>query len=189
MGFYTPATIVKDAHRHGVKIKPVCVAQSDCRCTVVSDDTVRLGFCVVNGLRQEHAEELVRQRQDRQFHSLDDFKQRVPLSKEELRILAELGALNCFADHRRAAMWQVEETTHDDLLAKTACHPEVALATEGSHPRNLDHAVNGEDSITLCEVPRSARDDKHARSISPSGKNCPLIAMTMPERVRRIMKR
>ena len=106
MGFYTPATIVKDAHRHGVKIKPVCVSQSNCRCTVVSDDTVRLGFCVVNGLRQEHAEELVRQRQDRQFHSLDDFKQRVPLSKEELRILAELGALNCFADHRRAAMWQ-----------------------------------------------------------------------------------
>ncbi len=25
MGFYTPATIVKDARRHGVKIKPVCV--------------------------------------------------------------------------------------------------------------------------------------------------------------------
>src|SRR5438105_6426260 len=66
MGFYTPATIVKDARRHGLKIKPVCVAQSDFRCTVVSDDTVRLGFCLVNGLRQEHAEELVRQRQDRQ---------------------------------------------------------------------------------------------------------------------------
>src|SRR6266567_4143033 len=80
MGFYTPATIVKDAQRHGLKIKPVCVAHSDWRCTVVSDrrpspssspwpgrggreapvrvgddNTVRLGFCVVNGLRQEHA--------------------------------------------------------------------------------------------------------------------------------------
>src|ERR1700730_10356427 len=74
MGFYTPATIVKDAQRHGMKVKPVCVKKSDWRCTVVSDDTVRLGFCVVNGLHQEHAEELVRQRQDRQFHSLDDFK-------------------------------------------------------------------------------------------------------------------
>ena len=30
MGFYTPATIVKDAQRHGVNIKPVCVLQSDC---------------------------------------------------------------------------------------------------------------------------------------------------------------
>ena len=115
MGFYTPATIVKDAQRHGVNIKPVCVLQSDWRCTVVDDNTVRLGFCVVNGLRQEHAEELVRQRQDRSFESLDDLKRRVPFAKNELRALAELGALNCFAEHRRAAMWKVEETLHDDF--------------------------------------------------------------------------
>src|SRR5437867_6654328 len=37
MGLYTPATIVKEAQRHGVKILPVCVQQSDWRCTVVSD--------------------------------------------------------------------------------------------------------------------------------------------------------
>src|SRR5438094_3813632 len=116
MGFYTPATIVKDAQRHGLKIKPVCVSQSHWHCTVVDDNTVGLGFCVVNGLRQEHAEDLIRQRQDRAFESLDDFKRRVPLAKDELRTLAELGALNCFAEHRRAAMWQVEETLHDDLL-------------------------------------------------------------------------
>src|SRR5262249_22715213 len=116
MGFYTPATIVKDAQRHGLKIKPVCVSQSDWRCTVVDDNTVRLGFCVVNGLRQERAGDLVRQRQDRAFESLDDFKRRVPLAKDELRVLAELGALNCFAEHRRAAMWRVEENLHDDLL-------------------------------------------------------------------------
>jgi len=116
MGFYTPATIVKDADRHGIKIKPVCVTQSTWRCTVISDDTVRLGFCIVNGLCQEHAQELVRRRQDRQFDSMEDFKRRVQLSKEELRTLAELGALNCFAEHRRAAMWAAEETMHDDLL-------------------------------------------------------------------------
>ena len=144
MGFYTPATIVKDAQRHGVKIKPVCVLQSDWHCTVVRRSTltsilrlgsrpgrsverrtrsasevgeaVRLGFCVVNGLRQEHAEELVKQRQHQPFESLDDFKRRVSLAKDELRTLAELGALNCFAEHRRAAMWRVEETLHDDLL-------------------------------------------------------------------------
>ena len=117
MGFYTSATIVKDAHRHGIKIKPVCVMQSNWRCVVISDDSVRLGFCVVNGLRQEHADELVRQRQDRQFNSLEDFKRRVPLSREELRTLAELGALNCFAAHRRAAMWRVEEQAPEALFA------------------------------------------------------------------------
>src|SRR5438477_4043930 len=131
MGFYTPATIVKDAQRHGVKIKPVCVAKSDFRCTVLSDNTFRLGFCVVNGLRQEHAEELVRQREDQQFDSLEDFKRRVSLSKEELRTLAELGALNCFAKHRRAAMWKVEEALHDDLLGEKSV---VAAATTATTP-------------------------------------------------------
>src|SRR5438067_13749703 len=116
MGFYTPATIVKDAQRHGVKIKPVCVKRSTWNCTVVSDDTIRLGFCVVSGLRQEHGETLERERARAPFKSLDDFKRRVELTKEELRTLAELGALNCFAQHRRAAMWRVEETVYDDLL-------------------------------------------------------------------------
>src|SRR4051794_18967675 len=116
MGFYTPATIVKDANRHGVKMKPVCVSQSNWRCTVISDDTVRLGFCVVNGVREEHAIVLLREREERAFSSIDDFKRRVPLGQEELRNLAELGALNCFSEHRRAAMWKVEETLYDDLL-------------------------------------------------------------------------
>ncbi len=79
-----------------------------------SDEVVRLGFCVVNGLRQEHAEELVRQRDA--FASLDDFKRRVGLTKEELRTLAELGAFNCFAEHRRAALWGVEETEPGPLF-------------------------------------------------------------------------
>jgi error-prone DNA polymerase len=192
MGFYTPATIVKDAQRHGLKIKQVCVSQSEWRCTVVSNDqpspqsspwpgrggreapvrvgeAVRLGFCVVNGLRQEHAEELVRQRQNRQFDSLEDFKRRVPLSKDELRTLAELGALNCFAEHRRAAMWEVEETLHDDLLTHNVSHPE---RSEGPRLRSFDHTGNIEHSISLCEVPRSARDDS------------PLSRMTLPERVK-----
>jgi error-prone DNA polymerase len=118
MGFYTPATIVKDARRHGLKIQPVCVSQSEWPCTVTSNDTMRLGFCVVNGLRRENADELVRERNARPFSSLDDFRKRVPISKEELRSLANLGALNCFAAHRRDAMWRVEETPHDDLLER-----------------------------------------------------------------------
>src|SRR5207247_11384788 len=169
MGFYTPATIVKDARRHGIKVQPVCVQRSTWHCAVVSNDTIRLGFCVVNGLRQEHANELVRQRQDRQFDSLEDFKRRVSLSKDELRTLAELGALNCFAEHRRAAMWRVEETLRDDLLTHNAGHPE---RSEGPPPRSFDHTPGQECSITLCESPRTARDDS------------PLTQMTPAERVK-----
>src|SRR5213075_2838103 len=116
MGFYTPATIVKDAQRHGTRILPVCARESNWGCTVVSDDTLRLGFCVVNGLRKEHGEALVAERERASFASLEDFKRRVQLSKEELRTLAELGALNCFAEHRRSAMWRVEEQPPEPLF-------------------------------------------------------------------------
>ncbi len=160
MGFYTPATIVKDAQRHGVNIKPVCVLQSDWHCTVVDDNTVRLGFCVVNGLRQEHAEELVKQRQHQPFESLDDFKRRVPFAKNELRALAELGALNCFAEHRRAAMWRVEETLHDDLLGSAGASPAVSRASRDTH-------FFGEGA------------EKCGR-----GARAPLAPMTLPERVK-----
>jgi error-prone DNA polymerase len=176
MGFYTPATIVKDAQRHGLKIKPVCVLESDCRCTVVDDNTVRLGFCVVNGLRQEHAEELVGQRADRQFESLDDFKRRALLSKDELRALAELGALNCFAEHRRAAMWRVEETTHDDLLGSgTLGRARASRATFGAL---------AECPTKVPEISQRGKVSGEDAGNSRRGVCAPLAPMTLPERVK-----
>ncbi|MGH7981519.1 MAG: DNA polymerase III subunit alpha [Candidatus Udaeobacter sp.] len=162
MGFYTPATIVKDAQRHGVKVKSVCVMKSDWRCIVIDDNTFRLGFCVVNGLRQEHGEQIEHERENRSFKSLDDFKRRVALSKDELRTLAELGALNCFAEHRRAAMWHVEETPHDDLLGSAGASPAVSRASRDTH-RELF----------------GAGAEKTGR-----GPRAPLAPMTLPERVR-----
>jgi error-prone DNA polymerase len=121
MGFYSPATIVKDAKRHGVKIRPVCVARSDAACVVESDSAVRLGLCVVRGLRQEHAELMLAQRQHAPFVSMEDFKWRCGLNKPEMRALADIGALNCLARHRREALWQVEKDMLDnDLFAWAA---------------------------------------------------------------------
>ena len=114
MGFYSPATIVKDAKRHGLKMRPVCAMRSDWLCTIEPDDTVRLGFCVVRNVREEHARHMLMQRP---FTSLEDFKARTHFNKAELRTLAEIGALNCFAAHRREALWQVEQTYyHNNLL-------------------------------------------------------------------------
>ncbi|PYJ33394.1 MAG: error-prone DNA polymerase [Verrucomicrobia bacterium] len=162
MGFYTPATIVKDAQRHGVKVKPVCVTESDWRCTVIDNNTFRLGLCVVNGLRQEHGEQIKDERKHRAFKSLDDFKRRVSLSKAELRTLAELGAFNCFAQHRRAAMWKVEETIYDDLLGSAGASPAVSRASRDTHREVFG---GGAEKSRQC-----------ARA--------PLPPMTLPERVR-----
>ncbi|MGH9309244.1 MAG: OB-fold nucleic acid binding domain-containing protein [Vicinamibacterales bacterium] len=53
MGFYHPATLVKDAQRHGVSFAPIDVQESGWHCHVMGDGRVRLGLMYVNGLRQE----------------------------------------------------------------------------------------------------------------------------------------
>ena len=53
MGFYHPATLVKDAQRHGVRFAPIDVQESDWTCRVDPDGRIRLGLLYVNGLRQE----------------------------------------------------------------------------------------------------------------------------------------
>jgi error-prone DNA polymerase len=53
MGFYHPATLVKDAQRHGVRFAPIDVQESEWRCRVDPDGRVRLGLMYVNGLRAE----------------------------------------------------------------------------------------------------------------------------------------
>ena len=53
MGFYHPATLVKDAQRHGVRFAPVDVQRSSWTCDIEEDGTVRLGLRFVNGLRRQ----------------------------------------------------------------------------------------------------------------------------------------
>jgi error-prone DNA polymerase len=53
MGFYHPATLVKDAQRRGVRFHPIDVQQSAWNCTVERDGAIRLGLRYVSGLRQE----------------------------------------------------------------------------------------------------------------------------------------
>jgi error-prone DNA polymerase len=53
MGFYHPATLVKDAQRHGVRFSPIDVQVSDWTCRVEDDGSVRLGLMYVKGLREE----------------------------------------------------------------------------------------------------------------------------------------
>jgi error-prone DNA polymerase len=121
MGFYRPATLVKDAQRHGLKVLPIDVMKSKWQCTlepalscqspVLGSTTVatgnhepgtenccfvlRLGLRYARGLREETAQALVHQRNIAPFVSIRDLVHRVPeLRKDELNTLAEIGALN-----------------------------------------------------------------------------------------------
>jgi len=85
MGFYAPATLVRDAKRHGVQIRPVCVARSNWECLIEPDDSIRLGLLQVQGFRREPALAMLQERARQPFASLNDFKARTHFSKPELR--------------------------------------------------------------------------------------------------------
>ena len=109
MGFYHPATLVKDAQRHGVRVLPVDVTKSDWRCNL-ENQALRLGLNYARGLRGEVAKSIVAARHQAPFASIVDLTRRVPeLRKDEVRLLASIGALNQLeAGHRRDALWQSE---------------------------------------------------------------------------------
>lgn len=52
MGFYSPATLVKDAQRRGVRFTGIDVQHSNWECKVEEDGTIRLGLSYVSGLRK-----------------------------------------------------------------------------------------------------------------------------------------
>jgi error-prone DNA polymerase len=130
MGFYSPASLVQDARRHGLRILPVCVQLSGRQCEVVADDTIRLGFAAVRGVRAGHVAAMLETRRKLPFVSTADFLRRTDFSAVERRALAKAGALNALARHRRAALWQVEEATEgDELFRLTAVEePEPVLS-------------------------------------------------------------
>ncbi|HEY1496996.1 MAG TPA: OB-fold nucleic acid binding domain-containing protein, partial [Candidatus Solibacter sp.] len=107
MGFYSPAILIKDAQRHGLRVLPVDVTQSEWPCTVVTGQCIRLGLRYARGLREQTGQAILRARAERQFTSVDDLAVRVrELRKDELNRLAEIGALNPLEkQHRRDALW------------------------------------------------------------------------------------
>lgn len=116
MGFYHPSTIVKDAQRHGLRVRPIDVTCSKWDCTLEKTNgqiVLRIGLRYVRGLQQISADSLVYAREQRPFTSVANLAMRVPeLGKANLRMLARIGALNGISAetklHRRDALWQVE---------------------------------------------------------------------------------
>ena len=126
MGFYSPATLVQDARRHGMRVLPACIVNSDAACRVDGDDVIRLGLGSIRGVRAGAIRGLLAARTGRAFTSLADFLRRTEFSAAELRSLAGAGALNALAGHRRAALWGVEAVQGGDDLFRWAAAEDPA---------------------------------------------------------------
>jgi error-prone DNA polymerase len=124
MGFYHPATLVKDGQRHGVRFLPACVERSGWKC-IIEDGAVRIGLRYITGLRQEAAERLVA---SRPFDSMADAAQRGALRTYEIEALAHAGALATFGLTRRDALWQAAAVEHDATSLLARVRPPVRQA-------------------------------------------------------------
>jgi error-prone DNA polymerase len=160
MGFYSPATLVQDARRRGIRTLPVCVQVSDAGCRVVGAHEIHLGLASVHGVREQATRSILAARGERPFASLTDFLRRTELSAPERRALAAAGALNALAGHRRAALWQVEGLEDGELFRQSPVTEEPSLSplermtflqriqadfrhmslTTGAHPMSLVRA-------------------------------------------------
>ncbi len=128
MGFYSPASLVLDGKKRGVKFLAVCVVRSGELCTIEENGDVRLGLNYVRGLHRDKAAWLVAERNQRPFLSLEDMLIRVPLNKSERRVLAKIGALNLLSEHRRTALWDVEAVfDRNDLFSGQSLEGEKPL--------------------------------------------------------------
>src|SRR5919204_1569038 len=107
MGFYPPATLVRDGQRRGVETRPPDVNVSAAKCTV-EEGTVRIGIDYVNGIAEDDAKAVVSER-DRggPFASVRDLAQRTQLAEHGLEMLIVAGACDCFGLPRRELLWQL----------------------------------------------------------------------------------
>ena len=134
MGFYQPFTLIKDAQRHGLRVRSVDVTRSDWLCTIENDEAsedpyvLRLGLKYAKGLSEQSGLAIAHERSISPFTGIDDLRRRVTeLRKDELRKLASIGALNFIQGNenrplkkvaasskgttRRDALWQVERVS------------------------------------------------------------------------------
>ena len=120
MGFYQPAQIIRDAQRHGVEVRPVCVNASRWDCTLEEKAdgalAVRLGLRRVRGLKEDDAARLVLARGEDPYRSIADLWRRAKVQTGSLSRLAQADAFTpSLGLQRREAGWAID-ALRDDVL-------------------------------------------------------------------------
>ena len=118
MGFYSPATIIEDAKRHGIEVRPASALKSDWDCTLealgdAQGFAVRVGLRYLKGLGRGDFARIAAARGAASFSSVEDLAGRTGLDRGALSALAEAGTLEALAPPRREALWQALGTARE----------------------------------------------------------------------------
>jgi error-prone DNA polymerase len=108
MGFYAPHTLVADAKRHGVEVRPVDVRHSDWDCTLEEGGALRLGLRMVRGLGEAAGKRVAAARGEG-YPSVGELARRARIPRHELTRLALAGAMaSLCGGSRRQALWEIQ---------------------------------------------------------------------------------
>jgi error-prone DNA polymerase len=117
MGFYPPASLVRDAQRRGVEVLSPDVNLSGAKCSheaLLSGGSdrrpgaVRIGLAYVQTLGEEDAEALVAERDaNGPFADVSDLARRAPVSRDALEALVRGGACDVLGPRRRDLLWEL----------------------------------------------------------------------------------
>ncbi|ATB48268.1 DNA polymerase III subunit alpha [Corallococcus macrosporus] len=108
MGFYAPHTLVADAQRHGVEVRPVDVRRSSWDCTLEEGGAaLRLGLRMVKGLGESAGRRVAAARSEG-LRDVGDLARRSRAPRHELTRLALAGALSSLCGSRRQALWELQ---------------------------------------------------------------------------------
>lgn len=154
MGFYSPASLVHDARRHGLEVLPVCVQRSEARWSLPDLRSLRASLAQVEGWSEDVAKAVVEEREQRgPFRSIHDFCDRLlvarggppPIDRLQAQRLAEVGAFDVFGLDRRQALWEVAGWSPPlPLLSQRDASAPPALPPLSTGERNLlDHRLAG----------------------------------------------
>jgi error-prone DNA polymerase len=114
MGFYPPASLVRDAQRRGVEVRPPDVNLSEARCSLepcgdgALPQAVRVGLAYVSSVGEDDAEALETERTaNGPYRDVGDLARRAPVSRDALEALVRGGACDGLGARRRDLLWEL----------------------------------------------------------------------------------
>jgi error-prone DNA polymerase len=132
MGFYSPATLIHDAKRHKVEVRPPCMRDGAADCTTEPTSNpdrpaLRVGWRFVRGIGTISLDKLNAARAPGPFTSIADVVSRAYLTRAEVTYLASAGAFGAWEPERRRAAWEGLRASSDTLplapARPTTYHP------------------------------------------------------------------
>jgi error-prone DNA polymerase len=128
MGFYSPATLIHDAKRHGVEVRSPCMRDGQRMCTTEETGhparpALRVGWRYVHGIGEKALDALEGTWKTRPFTSIEDVVRRAGLGRADALYLARAAAFGAWEPDRRKAGWEALRCVSDTLPLAPARRP------------------------------------------------------------------